>query len=133
MVRGQFLQIVQRQSIVASGLLGGRMTKQTQFSADDHRNFNRHGESFDVGETFAGVDFATGLEAVSRLRPLVPEGVPMARFARPADVAAVIAFLADSQSSATSATSCRRWPGRSGWRSASTRPRSSSRRPRRTS
>ncbi|MFI5892759.1 aldo/keto reductase [Actinoplanes sp. NPDC051513] len=57
---------------LASGLLSGRYDEHTTFAADDHRNFNRHGESFDVGETFAGVDFATGLEAVRRLRPLVP-------------------------------------------------------------
>ncbi|MEV4343924.1 aldo/keto reductase [Actinoplanes sp. NPDC049596] len=66
---------------LASGLLSGKYDEHTQFAANDHRNFNRHGESFDVGETFAGVDFATGLEAVSRLRPLVPEGATMAQFA----------------------------------------------------
>ena len=66
---------------LASGLLSGRYTAQTTFAADDHRNYNRRGEAFDVGETFAGVDFTTGLEAVSRLRPLVPQGVTMAQFA----------------------------------------------------
>ena len=66
---------------LASGLLTGKMTPQTTFSADDHRNYNRHGEEFDVGETFAGVDFETGLQAVERLRPLVPEGATMAQFA----------------------------------------------------
>jgi len=66
---------------LASGLLSGRYDEQTTFSADDHRNYNRHGEAFDVGETFSGVDFTTGLEAVSRLRPLVPEGATMAQFA----------------------------------------------------
>src|SRR6478735_5294672 len=49
---------------LASGLLSGRYSEDTTFAADDHRNYNRHGESFDVGETFSGVDFATGLEAV---------------------------------------------------------------------
>lgn len=66
---------------LASGLLSGRYDEHTTFAANDHRNFNRHGESFDVGETFAGVDFATGLEAVRRLRPLVPAGATMAQFA----------------------------------------------------
>jgi aryl-alcohol dehydrogenase-like predicted oxidoreductase len=66
---------------LASGLLTGKMTKDTHFAADDHRQFNRHGESFDVGETFAGVPFEAGLAAVEALRPLVPAGVPMAAFA----------------------------------------------------
>jgi aryl-alcohol dehydrogenase-like predicted oxidoreductase len=59
---------------LASGLLTGRITAETTFAADDHRNFNRHGEAFDVGETFAGVDLAQGLAAVEELRALVPEG-----------------------------------------------------------
>jgi aryl-alcohol dehydrogenase-like predicted oxidoreductase len=66
---------------LASGLLSGRYDSQTTFAADDHRNFNRHGEAFDVGETFSGVDFEVGLEAVRRLRPLVPAGATMAQFA----------------------------------------------------
>jgi aryl-alcohol dehydrogenase-like predicted oxidoreductase len=66
---------------LASGLLSGRYTASTTFAPDDHRSYNRHGEAFDVGETFAGVPFEVGLAAVERLRPLVPEGVPMARFA----------------------------------------------------
>ncbi|THV33543.1 aldo/keto reductase [Glycomyces buryatensis] len=66
---------------LASGLLSGKYTAQTRFDADDHRNFNRNGEAFDVGETFAGVDFETGLAAVERLRPLVPEGMTLAQFA----------------------------------------------------
>jgi len=66
---------------LASGLLSGRYDEHTTFGADDHRNYNRHGEAFDVGETFSGVDFATGLEAVRRLRPLVPAGATMAQFA----------------------------------------------------
>jgi aryl-alcohol dehydrogenase-like predicted oxidoreductase len=66
---------------LASGLLSGRYDEHTTFPADDHRSYNRHGEAFDVGETFAGVDFSTGLEAVRRLRPLVPQGATMAQFA----------------------------------------------------
>ena len=66
---------------LASGMLSGRYDASTTFAADDHRAYNRQGEAFDVGETFAGVPYEVGLEAVERLRPLVPEGVPMARWA----------------------------------------------------
>jgi aryl-alcohol dehydrogenase-like predicted oxidoreductase len=66
---------------LASGLLSGRYDEHTTFAADDHRNYNRHGEAFDQGETFSGVDFDTGLEAVRRLAPLKPEGATMAQFA----------------------------------------------------
>jgi aryl-alcohol dehydrogenase-like predicted oxidoreductase len=66
---------------LASGLLAGKFTADASFAADDHRAFNRHGEAFDRGETFAGVDFATGLAAVEEIRPLVPEGMTMAQFA----------------------------------------------------
>jgi aryl-alcohol dehydrogenase-like predicted oxidoreductase len=66
---------------LASGLLTGRMTRRTTFSQDDHRNFNRHGEMFDVGETFSGVDFERGLRAVEELRTLVPPGATMTQFA----------------------------------------------------
>jgi aryl-alcohol dehydrogenase-like predicted oxidoreductase len=66
---------------LASGLLSGRMTSASTFAADDHRNFNREGQAFDRGETFAGVDFATGLRAVEELRSVIPGGVPMAAFA----------------------------------------------------
>jgi aryl-alcohol dehydrogenase-like predicted oxidoreductase len=66
---------------LASGLLAGRYTAATTFAADDHRTFNRNGEAFDVGETFSGVPFEVGLEAVERLRPLVPAGSTMAQFA----------------------------------------------------
>ncbi|MFI5605594.1 aldo/keto reductase [Amycolatopsis sp. NPDC051903] len=66
---------------LASGLLSGRYTASTTFGSDDHRNFNRHGEAFDVGETFSGVPFEVGLEAVERLRGLVPEGQTLAQFA----------------------------------------------------
>lgn len=66
---------------LASGLLTGRMTAATSFPRDDHRNFNLHGEAFDVGETFSGVDFHEGLETVEQLRPLVPSGTTLAQFA----------------------------------------------------
>lgn len=66
---------------LASGLLSGKITAATTFAADDHRAFNRHGEAFDVGETFAGVPFEVGLAAVEEIRRLVPAGVPMAAFA----------------------------------------------------
>ena len=55
--------------------------RDTTFAADDHRNFNRHGQAFDVGETFSGVDFAKGLQAVEELRALVPAGATLAQFA----------------------------------------------------
>jgi aryl-alcohol dehydrogenase-like predicted oxidoreductase len=66
---------------LASGLLSGRYDEHTTFGTDDHRNYNRQGEAFDVGETFSGVDFTVGLQAVRRLRPLVPAGATMAQFA----------------------------------------------------
>jgi len=66
---------------MASGLLTGKMSKQTVFDASDHRLFNRHGESFDVGETFAGVDYDAGLAFVGELRSLVPGGATMAQMA----------------------------------------------------
>jgi aryl-alcohol dehydrogenase-like predicted oxidoreductase len=66
---------------LASGLLTGKFNRDTRFSATDHRNFNRHGESFDVGETFAGVDYETALAAVEQLRSLVPADSTMAQMA----------------------------------------------------
>ena len=66
---------------LASGLLTGKMTPQTAFESDDHRSFNRHGERFDMGETFSGVDFETGLAAVEELRELVTPGVTLAQLA----------------------------------------------------
>jgi len=66
---------------LASGLLSGRLTKDTGFASSDHRSYNRQGEAFDVGETFAGVPFEVGLEAIDELRPLVPDNVTMAAFA----------------------------------------------------
>jgi aryl-alcohol dehydrogenase-like predicted oxidoreductase len=66
---------------LASGLLSGKYDEHTTFAADDHRNFNRSGDAFDVGETFAGVPFEVGLAAVRELAPLVPAGATMAQFA----------------------------------------------------
>jgi aryl-alcohol dehydrogenase-like predicted oxidoreductase len=66
---------------LASGLLTGKFGRDTSFAADDHRAYNRHGERFDVGETFAGVDFERGLEVVEQLRALVPEGATLAQLA----------------------------------------------------
>jgi aryl-alcohol dehydrogenase-like predicted oxidoreductase len=66
---------------LASGLLTGKLTSDSQFPADDHRQFNRHGEQFDQGETFSGVPFDEGLRAVDDLRALVPGGWTMAQFA----------------------------------------------------
>jgi aryl-alcohol dehydrogenase-like predicted oxidoreductase len=66
---------------LASGLLTGKLTRESTFDPEDHRAFNRHGESFDVGETFAGLDFETGLALVEELRPLVPEGATLAQMA----------------------------------------------------
>jgi len=57
---------------LASGLLTGKYTKNTTFSAGDHRQFNRNGEAFDKGETFAGIDYETGLQAVEELKALFP-------------------------------------------------------------
>jgi aryl-alcohol dehydrogenase-like predicted oxidoreductase len=66
---------------LSSGMLSGKFTRDSQFSADDHRGFNRQGEAFDKGETFSGVDFEQGLAAVEELRKLLPEGVSMAKLA----------------------------------------------------
>ncbi len=66
---------------LASGMLTGKLKRESQFAADDHRAFNRHGESFDRGETFSGVDYETGLAAVDALRGLVPAGQTLTQFA----------------------------------------------------
>lgn len=66
---------------LASGLLTGKMTRETVFSAGDHRQYNRQGGSFDRGETFSGVDYESGLEAVEALRRLVPDGATLAQLA----------------------------------------------------
>lgn len=66
---------------LASGLLTGKLNSSSTFESDDHRAFNRHGEVFDRGETFAGLDYEIGLQAVEALRPLVPAGQSMAQMA----------------------------------------------------
>jgi aryl-alcohol dehydrogenase-like predicted oxidoreductase len=66
---------------LASGLLSGRYDERTQFSSEDHRNYNRHGEAFDVGETFAGVPYDVGVAAARELSGLVDPGVPLSQFA----------------------------------------------------
>jgi aryl-alcohol dehydrogenase-like predicted oxidoreductase len=66
---------------LASGLLSGKFKPDTKFEADDHRQFNRHGEAFDVGETFSGVPYEVGLAAVERIRPLVEGDATMAQLA----------------------------------------------------
>jgi aryl-alcohol dehydrogenase-like predicted oxidoreductase len=66
---------------LASGLLTGRYTMDTVFAADDHRNFNRHGEAFDVGETFSGVDYQSGVEAAAEFTGIVPAGYTPAQAA----------------------------------------------------
>jgi len=84
----QFFAAAQKQQVsviarvpLASGLLSGKLKRDTRFQPDDHRVYNRHGEYFDVGETFSGVDYETGLEAVEELRSLVPPHASMAQFA----------------------------------------------------
>lgn len=66
---------------LASGMLSGRYDAGTTFAADDHRSYNRHGEAFDVGETFSGVPYEVGLEAAEELKALVDSGVTLAQFA----------------------------------------------------
>ena len=66
---------------LASGMLTGKLRRDSTFAQDDHRNFNRHGEMFDVGETFSGVDYDLGLQAVDELRRWVPAGTSMPQFA----------------------------------------------------
>ena len=66
---------------LSSGMLAGKISRDSKFAQNDHRQFNRHGEAFDRGETFSGVDFDLGLQAVEELRPLVPKGASLAQFA----------------------------------------------------
>jgi aryl-alcohol dehydrogenase-like predicted oxidoreductase len=66
---------------LSSGMLAGKMTRASSFEEGDHRGGNRHGEWFDRGETFSGLDYETGLQAVEQLRPLVPAGESMAQMA----------------------------------------------------
>jgi aryl-alcohol dehydrogenase-like predicted oxidoreductase len=84
----EFFQVAREKRIgilarvpLASGLLSGKLSRESAFAATDHRSYNRHGEKFDVGETFSGVDYDTGLDAVDELRPLVPAGATMAQLA----------------------------------------------------
>ena len=62
-------------------MLTGKLSAQSTFEQDDHRSFNRHGEAFDRGETFSGVDYDLALDVVEQIRPLVPAGMTMAQFA----------------------------------------------------
>ena len=66
---------------LASGMLTGKFSAASKFASDDHRSFNRHGEAFDVGETFAGVPYEAGLQAVGELKRLVPGGATLAQMA----------------------------------------------------
>jgi aryl-alcohol dehydrogenase-like predicted oxidoreductase len=66
---------------LASGLLTGKMTAQTTFEKDDHRQFNRYGQAFDRGETFSGVDYDTGLKAVEELKTLLPGNMSLVQMA----------------------------------------------------
>ncbi|MBW8848632.1 MAG: aldo/keto reductase [Burkholderiales bacterium] len=66
---------------LSSGMLSGKLTRDSKFSADDHRAFNRQGEAFDKGETFSGVDYEQGLAAVDELRALLSPGVSLAKLA----------------------------------------------------
>jgi aryl-alcohol dehydrogenase-like predicted oxidoreductase len=66
---------------LASGLLTGKMNKHTTFESDDHRTFNLYGESFDRGETFSGVDYDTGLQAVTDLKAFCPANMTLTQFA----------------------------------------------------
>jgi aryl-alcohol dehydrogenase-like predicted oxidoreductase len=66
---------------LSSGMLAGKMNRESKFERDDHRQFNRRGESFDRGETFSGLDYEIGLQVVEELRPLVPAGSTMSQMA----------------------------------------------------
>lgn len=66
---------------LASGLLSGKFRKDTQFTAQDHRSYNRDGQAFSVGETFSGLPFEKGVELADELKGLVPQGMPMSQFA----------------------------------------------------
>ncbi len=83
-----FFPLAQRKQVgilarvpLASGLLTGKLSRDSTFAPNDHRSFNRHGEAFDVGETFAGVDYETGLQAVEEVRTLLTPGASMSQFA----------------------------------------------------
>ena len=66
---------------LASGLLTGEINKDTKFAENDHRNYNIKGEAFDVGDTFSGVNFEKGLEAVKKLKEILPEGFTLSQLA----------------------------------------------------
>jgi aryl-alcohol dehydrogenase-like predicted oxidoreductase len=66
---------------LSSGMLTGKLTPASTFASDDHRSFNREGAAFDKGETFSGLAYEIGLEAVERLRPLTPPGASLAQLA----------------------------------------------------
>ena len=66
---------------LASGLLAGKYTKETRFTAQDHRTYNREGKAFFVGETFSGLPFETGVELVDQLKRMIPRGIPLSQFA----------------------------------------------------
>ncbi len=66
---------------LASGLLSGKMRRDTQFAPDDHRNYNRDGAAFNVGETFAGLPFEKGVELADALKPMVPDGLTLTQMA----------------------------------------------------
>jgi aryl-alcohol dehydrogenase-like predicted oxidoreductase len=66
---------------LASGMLTGKLKADSTFTPDDHRQFNRHGEQFDRGETFSGVDYQTGLKVVKKLKAICPDGMSMVQFA----------------------------------------------------
>ena len=85
---------------LASGLLSGKYSSTTTFAANDHRTYNRHGEAFDRGETFSGVDFAVGLEAVTELSAAVPSGatLPAATLAWIASQAGVTSVIPGARS-----------------------------------
>ena len=84
----RFLAEAQRRGVatiirvpLASGMLTGKLTAESAFDGDDHRHFNRHGEAFDIGETFSGVPYEVGLQAVEELKSLVPAGATLAQLA----------------------------------------------------
>jgi aryl-alcohol dehydrogenase-like predicted oxidoreductase len=86
--RGTVFQAAQAKNValivrlpIASGLLSGKMTKNMHFAASDHRHYNRDGQAFNVGETFAGLPFERGVDLADTLKPFVPEGMTMAQFA----------------------------------------------------
>jgi aryl-alcohol dehydrogenase-like predicted oxidoreductase len=80
MARAKQVAILARVPL-ASGLLTGKMSRQTVFEKDDHRAYNRKGEAFDVGETFSGVNFESGLQAVEKVRAILPQGMSMTQLA----------------------------------------------------